>query len=242
MYSPNPPVVVVLASSDPTGQALALLIFLFAGILLTFFFRWFGQINARFWFYLKYQRRLGFSLEILTDQAYVPDWVTVGFWPLGFLLVMTSLAAFVTVGVISKLAPDSSPGVTGFLLVLLILPGFLYVFALVIKFFYNMFVHGAAMQDDAETAKAEAAERARRIAVLKEALGPQPDFSPLNQYRRYWLACLGDDLPGHCIALLENDATELPLWRKVRWKFALLPEAKEFKERIAAAAKRRGIT
>ena len=240
MFSPNPAMAVILASSsDPVAQAVPLVLFLFIGALLTFFFVWFGKVNTRLWFYLKYQRRRGFAPALIAMQLYAPDWVTVGFWPSGFILLMVSVISVTAIGVISQLYPDSRPGFTGFLLILLFLPGLLYVFAIVIKFFYNMLVHGAAMQDDAATKKAEEEAKAGKVAALKAALSSEPADSVLNQYRRYWLACFGDDPAGNYLALIESETTEPQLWSKALQKCRDWPGDSAFKERVDNARKRR---
>lgn len=219
-------------------------IFLLIGFFLTFFFVWLGRVNTRIWFYRKYQRPLGFSPKLLADQVYVPDWVAVGFWPLGASIL--AISALAMIGGISLASLSSSEESALFkvlngVLILSFLPGVLYVFAIVIKFFYNMLVHGAAMRDDAETAKAETAEKERRIAALKAALASEPHVFPLNHHRRYWLACLGDDPAGHYLDLLSDDSTGPLLCKAVLKDCGQLPGDKAFHEKVAALAKRRGL-
>ncbi len=234
----------IIAATNAMEQVVPLALFLFAGFLLTFFFVWLGRVNTRLWYWWKYQRRQGLPAELLADEVCIPDWVAVGFWPLGALILVTSTFALIAGITLTNLFPSGKGMVYNIfsaLLLLLLLPGVLYVFAIVIKFFYNMLVHGAAMRDDAETKKGAEAERARRIAILKAALDREPEKSPLCHHRRLWLADLGDEPSVHCLHLLRHDGLGLALWREA---YNLLLAANPGRESLAEAqalAKQRGL-
>lgn len=233
-----------IAAASPMEQVIPLALFLFAGFLLTFFFVWLGRVNTRLWYWWKYQRRHGLPAELLADEVCIPDWVAVGFWPLGALILVASTFALIAGITLTNLFPSGKGTVFNILsalFLLLLLPGVLYVFAIAIKFFYNMLVHGAAMRDDAETKKVSEAERARRIANLKAALDREPEKSPLCHHRRLWLASLGDDPIAHGLVVLRHDGANKPLWQEA---YDLLLAANPGKESLNEAkvlANQRGL-
>lgn len=234
----------LIIAANAMDQVIPLALFLFAGFLLTFFFVWLGGVNTRLWYWWKYQRRHGLPAELLADEVCIPDWVAVGFWPLGALILVTSTFALIAGITLTNLFPSGKGTVFNILsalFLLLLLPGVLYVFAIVIKFFYNMLVHGAAMRDDAETKKNAEAERARRITNLKAALDREPERSPLCYYRHLWLADLGDEPSVHCLHLLRHNGPGLALWQEA---YNLLLTANPGRESLAEAqalAKQRGL-
>ncbi len=234
----------LIVAASAMDQVIPLAFFLLAGALLTFFFMWLGRVNTRLWYWWKYQRSHGLSAELLDREVCIPDWVAVGFWPLGALLLATSGCALIAGITLTTLLPNAKGmlfGVVNALLLLLVLPGVLYVFVIVIKFFFNMLVHGAAMRDDAETKKAAETERARRITNPKAALEREPEKAPLCHHRHLWLAGLGEEPADHSLLVLRHDGAGQPLWQEA---YSLLLAANPDKPRLAEAqtqAGRRGL-